>query len=328
LIDAVPALLVGCAVLIKPSEITPRFVEPLRETIALVPALGTVLQYVTGGAATGQALVQSVDAVCFTGSVKTGQRVGAAAMEAFIPSFLELGGKDPALVLADADLDRAARSLAWGSMVGAGQSCMSIERVYVDEQVRAPFLERLVQRVGALRHNWPDINQGQIGPIISEAQVGLVQRHLQEALAAGARALTGGHVVNHDGGWYCEPTVLVDVTPQMAVMAEETFAAILPVMSFKTLDEGVGFANQGEFGLSAAVFSRNLDQARAVAARLQAGAISINDSSLTALVHDAAKQSFKRSGLGGSRMGPTSLTRFYRQQALLINEAEAAPWWF
>jgi succinate-semialdehyde dehydrogenase / glutarate-semialdehyde dehydrogenase len=328
LIDAVPALLVGCAVLIKPSEITPRFVLPLRETLAQVPALGAVLHYVTGGAATGQALVRSVDAVCFTGSVKTGQRVGAAAMEAFIPSFLELGGKDPALVLADADLDRAARSLAWGGMVGAGQSCMSIERVYVDDAVREAFLDKLVQRVGALRHNWPDINQGQIGPIISEAQVSLVQRHLQEALASGARALTGGEVVNHDGGWYCQPTVLVDVTPQMAVMAEETFAAILPVMAFKTVDEAVALANHGEFGLSAAVFSRNLDQARAVAARLHAGAISINDASLTALVHDAAKQSFKRSGLGGSRMGPTSLQRFYRQQALLINEAEAAPWWF
>ena len=328
LIDAVPALLVGCAVLIKPSEITPRFVDPLRETIARVPALAAVLHFITGGGATGQALVRSVDAVCFTGSVKTGQRVGAAAMEAFIPSFLELGGKDPALVLADADLDRAARSLVWGGMVGAGQSCMSIERVYVDASVATPFLDKLAAQVGKLQHNWPDINRGQIGPIIAEAQVAIVQGHLEQALASGARALVGGHVVNHDGGWYCEPTVLVDVTPDMAVMAEETFAAILPVMNFKTLDEGIALANGGDYGLSAAVFSRDLDQARAVAARLQAGAISINDSSLTAMVHDAAKQSFKRSGLGGSRMGPGSLQRFYRQQALLINQADAAPWWF
>jgi succinate-semialdehyde dehydrogenase / glutarate-semialdehyde dehydrogenase len=283
---------------------------------------------VTGAASTGQALVASVDAVCFTGSVKTGQQVGAAAMRAFIPSFLELGGKDPALVLADADLERAARALAWGSMVGAGQSCMSIERVFVDQCVADTFTHKLVQQVGKLELNAADIGRGQIGPIISIAQVAIVQRHLEQARAAGARALTGGQVVQIGGGWYCQPTVLVDVTPEMAVMREETFAAIVPVMAFNTLDDGIALANQGEFGLSAAVFSRDLAQARAVASRLQAGAISINDASLTALVHDGAKQSFKHSGLGGSRMGPTSLARFYRQQALLINEAEASPWWF
>ncbi len=328
LIDAVPALLTGCAVLIKASEFTPRFVEPLRQTLAAVPELQAVLQYITGAAATGQTLVQAVDAVCFTGSVATGRKVGAAAMEAFIPSFLELGGKDPALVLADADLARAARSLAWGGMVGAGQSCMSIERVYVDEQVAPRFTELLVQAVGALRLNWPDIEQGQIGPIIALPQMAIVRRHLNQALAGGARALTGGQLQQHEGGWWCQPTVLVDVTPDMAVVTEETFSAILPVMTFASDDEGITLANSGQFGLSAAVFSTDLAHARAVASRLEAGAISINDSSLTALVHDAAKQSFKRSGLGGSRMGPASLNRFFRQQALLINEAPAAPWWF
>ncbi len=328
LIDAVPALLTGCAVLIKPSEFTPRFVEPLNATLAAVPELQAVLRYVTGAADTGQALVRAVDAVCFTGSVKTGRRVGTAAMEAFIPSFLELGGKDPALVLADADLERAARSLAWGGMVGAGQSCMSIERVYVHAAVAPRFTEALARRVGALRLNWPDITQGEIGPIIAAPQVDIVRRQLDDALSRGAVALTGGRVVQHEGGWWCEPTVLANVTPDMAVVAEETFSAILPVMNFASDDEAVALANSGDFGLSAAVFSADLDHARAVASRLEAGAISINDSSLTALVHDAAKQSFKLSGLGGSRMGPTSLTRFYRQQALLINEAPAAPWWF
>ena len=328
LIDAVPALLTGCAVMIKPSEITPRFVDPLRQSLAKVPELQAVLQYVTGGAATGQALVRAVDAVCFTGSVATGRRVGAAAMEAFIPSFLELGGKDAALVLADADLERAARSLAWGGMVGAGQSCMSIERVYVDEAVAPRFVELLTAQVSRLRHCWPDIRSGQIGPIIALPQVDIVRRHLEQALAQGARALTGGQVVNKGGGWWCEPTVLADVRPDMAVVAEESFAAILPVMTFASTEEGITMANSGDYGLSAAVFSRDIDQARAVAGQLMAGAISINDSSLTALVHDAAKQSFKSSGLGGSRMGPSSLQRFYRQQALLINEAAASPWWF
>jgi len=328
LIDAVPALLTGCAVLIKPSEITPRFVLPLRQSLAQVPELQDVLRYVTGAADTGQALVRSVDAVCFTGSVATGRRVGLAAMQASIPSFLELGGKDPALVLDDADLQRAARALAWGGMVGAGQSCMSIERVCVDRRVAQPFTELLVQRVGALHANWPDITRGQIGPIIALAQVDIVRRHLADALAKGARALTGGQVVQHDGGWWCEPTVLVDVTADMAVISEETFAAILPVLQFDGDEAGIELANSGEFGLSAAVFSQDLERARRVACRLLAGAISINDASLTALVHDGAKQSFKHSGLGGSRMGPSSLNRFFRQQALLINEAPASPWWF
>jgi succinate-semialdehyde dehydrogenase / glutarate-semialdehyde dehydrogenase len=213
-------------------------------------------------------------------------------------------------------------------MVGAGQSCMSIERVYVDQAVADPFTELLVAQVARLEHCWPDIQRGQMGPIISLAQVDIVRRHLAEALAGGARALTGGQVVNKGGGWWCEPTVLVDVTPDMAVVAEETFAAILPVMRFAGDEAGIAMANSGDFGLSAAVFSRDVDHARAVAARLQAGAVSINDSSLTALVHDGAKQSFKFSGLGGSRMGPGSITRFYRQQALLINQAESSPWWF
>jgi succinate-semialdehyde dehydrogenase / glutarate-semialdehyde dehydrogenase len=328
LIDAVPALLAGCAVLIKPSEVTPRFVAPFMASIAAVPELAAVWHTVLGGAATGQAMVQAVDAICFTGSVRTGRHVGQAAMEAFIPCFLELGGKDPAIVLADADVDRAARSLAWGGMVGAGQSCMSIERVYVEEPVASEFEKRLVSHVKQLQLNWPDIRQGQIGPIIAAPQIDIVRRHLADALARGARALCGGKVVDHDGGSWCEPTVLVDVTPDMLVMHEETFAAILPVMRCATVDAAVTQANSGAYGLSAAVFGRDMAQARAIAQRLQAGAVSINDSSLTAMVHDAAKQSFKFSGLGGSRMGLASMARFYRQQALLINEANVSPWWF
>lgn len=328
LIDAIPALAAGCAVLIKPSEATPRFVPVLREVVATVPGLADVLALVTGPGSTGEALVRNVDVLCFTGSVKTGRRVALLAAECFIPAHLELGGKDPVIVCDDADIATAARAIAWGSMGSAGQSCMSLERCYVQRAVHDAFVERLAAQVRALEPNWPDPAQGQIGPIIAAVQVPIVQRHLAEALAGGATAVTGGRVVEHGGGLWCEPTVLTGTTPGMAVIAEESFAAILPVMPFDDDDEAIALANHGEFGLSAAVWSRDLDRARHIAGRLEAGAVSINDAALTAMVYDAAKQSFKRSGLGGSRMGTASLARFYRQQAFLINDGTPSPWWY
>ena len=328
LIDAIPALAAGCVVLIKPSEATPRFVPALERAIARVPALADVMKLVTGPGSTGEALVRHCDVLCFTGSVKTGRRVAALAAECFVPAHLELGGKDAAIVCADADLPRAARALAWGSMGSAGQSCMSIERCYVDRTVHDTFVDLLAAEVRALKHCWPDITQGQIGPIIAAVQEPIVRRHLEDAFAKGAVAITGGQVLQLGGGAWCKPTVLIHATHGMAVVTEETFAAILPVMPFDTDDEAVRLANDTEFGLSGCVFSQDLDRARRIAGRMQCGAVSINDAALTAMVYDAAKQSFKNSGLGGSRMGTASLQRFYRQQAFLINDGTPSPWWF
>lgn len=327
LIDAIPALAAGCAVLIKPSEATPRFVPALRAAIDRVPELAAVLQIVTGPGTTGEALIRNSDVICFTGSVRTGRQVAKLAADAFIPAHLELGGKDAAIVCADADLALAARAIAWGSMGAAGQSCMSIERCYVHESIHDRFVELLAAQVARLEHCWPDINHGDIGPIIAAVQVPIVERHLAEAQAAGARAVTGGQVVHHGGAW-CQPTVLVDATHDMAIVREETFAAVLPVMRFATEADAVRMANATDYGLSGCVFSRDLVRARRIASRMEAGAISINDAALTAMVYDAPKQSFKYSGLGGSRMGSASLPRFYRQQAFLINDGTPSPWWF
>ena len=222
----------------------------------------------------------------------------------------------------------APRALAWGSMGSAGQSCMSIERCYVDRTVHDTFVDLLAAEARALKHCWPDITQGQIGPIIAAVQEPIVRRHLEDAFAKGAVAITGGQVLQLGGGAWCEPTVLIHATHEMAVVTEETFAAILPVMPFDTEDEAVRLANDTEFGLSGCVFSQDLDRARRIAGRMQCGAVSINDAALTAMVYDAAKQSFKNSGLGGSRMGTASLQRFYRQQAFLINDGTPSPWWF
>jgi acyl-CoA reductase-like NAD-dependent aldehyde dehydrogenase len=328
LIDAVPALAAGSAVLIKPSEVTPRFVAPLREALAEVPALAAVLGIAIGPGETGAAVVDAVDLVCFTGSVRTGRRVGEACMRRFIPCFLELGGKDPAIVLADADLPRAARAIAWAGFVNGGQSCMSIERVYVERPAYDTFVAALVGEAKALKLAHPTPRDGQIGPIISEAQVGIVREHLADAKARGARALTGGDVLELDGGSWCPPTVLVDVTPDMQVVAEETFGTVLPVMAVDDEADAIARANDSIYGLSAAVFTRDLGRAERIARRLHAGAVSLNDASLTAIVHTGEKQSFKQSGLGGSRMGPASIRRFLRPQALLVNTGTDSPWWF
>ncbi|MFE3454168.1 aldehyde dehydrogenase family protein [Nonomuraea sp. NPDC059194] len=328
LIDAIPALGAGSAVLAKPSEVTPRFIAPLMETVRRVPALAEVLALVEGDGATGAELVGLVDVLAFTGSVPTGRAVGAAAAAAFIPVFLELGGKDPAIVLAGSDLERASSAILWGATANAGQSCLSIERVYVEEPAFEQFADLLTAKAQRLRLARPGPADGEIGPLIDPGQALVIERHLDDAFAKGAVARCGGAVETLDGGRWCKPTVLTEVDHSMLVMTEETFGPIIPVMPASDARHAVHLANDSSFGLSAAVFARDLDTARAVGAQLQAGAVSVNNAALTAFVHDGTKNSFKFSGLGGSRMGPASLFRFVRHQAQLINRSSAPdPWW-
>lgn len=328
LVDAIPALLAGSAVVIKPSEVTSRFVAPFCLALADVPSLACVLTVVTGAGNTGQALIGEVDSLCFTGSVATGRKLAITCAERFIPAFLELGGKDPAIVCEDADMDLAARALCWGSMVNAGQSCMSLERVYVHKAVSVEFLTKLTENVKQLAHNYPDINQGQLGPIISDKQVAIVKAQLDDAREKGAEFLCGGEVIELGGGQYCQPTIITRVSDDMKVINEETFAAILVVITVDSDEEAVQKANDSDYGLSAAVFSQDLAHAEQVASMLEAGAVSINDASLTALIHEAEKQSFKYSGLGGSRMGAESIRRFIRKKAYIRNTGVSSPWWF
>jgi succinate-semialdehyde dehydrogenase / glutarate-semialdehyde dehydrogenase len=328
-IDMIPALLAGCAVVVKPSEIAPRFVEPLMQAIAEVPSLQAVLTYIAGAGETGANLIEQVDLICFTGSVATGRKVAAAAAQRFIPAFLELGGKDPAIVLDSADLDLATSALLWGSVVNTGQSCLSIERIYVADSIVEPFVDQLVTKAKALQLAYPTVKDGQIGPIIAERQATIIADHLQDAIAKGAIVHCGGKVEPLDSGLWCRPTVLTNVNHSMKVMTEETFAPIMPVMSFSTLEEAIDLANDTIYGLSAAVFAGTEHEAIAIAQQIDAGAISINDAALTAIMHEGEKNAFKFSGMGGSRMGAAALKRFMRKKALLIKTgAIADPWWF
>ena len=321
LIDAIPALAAGCAVIVKPSEVTPRFIRPLIECIP--PDLP--LAVIEGDGATGAALVPNVDYIAFTGSVATGRKVALAAAEAMIPASLELGGKDPMIVLASADPVHAAAVALRASIVNSGQACQSIERVYVARAIAEPFLGALVEQAKAARLNADDIAAGDIGPFIFEKQAAIVQAQLDDAIAHGAEILAGGQVETIGGGLYLRPTVVTGVTPDMALMREETFGPVIPVTVFDSEDEAVALANAGEFGLSAAVLAGSVEEAERVGERLTAGGVSINDGSLTAFVWEAEKSSFGSSGLGPSRMGNSGLLRFFRRQALIRQSGRALP---
>ena len=318
LIDAIPALLAGCAVLVKPSEIAPRFATPLRRSLAEVPELAAVCDFVLGDGRTGAALVGLVDVVCFTGSVKTGRAVGRAAAEHFIPAFLELGGKDPVIVTESADLELATDVVLRASVLATGQACQSLERVYVQDTVYERFVARLVEKASAVPINYPDLHAGVVGPLIFDRQADVIAEQIDDAVKHGAKVLCGGTVEIHGGGGrWIRPTVIVDVNHSMKLMTDETFGPVMPVMRFRTVDEAVELANDGIFGLSAAVIAGTLEEAEAIGRRIDAGAVSLNDGSLTGVMHEAEKNSFKCSGLGGSRMGATGLTRFFRRKALI-----------
>ncbi len=321
-IDSIAALAAGCAVVIKPSEVTPRFVEPLAASINAIPELRDVMKLVTGDGETGQAMINHVDTICFTGSVATGQRVAKACAANFIPAYLELGGKDPAVVLPSADPGHAATIVLRASVQATGQACQSLERVYVHAPLFDQFINELVARAENAQLNYPDINKGQLGPLIFDKQAEIIADHLSDAVAKGATILCGGTIENHGGLWL-RPTVVTNVTHDMKLMTEETFGPVIPVMPYETLDEAIALANDSDFGLSASVIGEDLEEAEFVARRIDVGAISINDGGLTTEVFDAGKNAFKLSGLGESRMGRSGITRFLRQKALLFRKDPA-----
>jgi succinate-semialdehyde dehydrogenase / glutarate-semialdehyde dehydrogenase len=325
MIDTIPALLAGCAVIIKPSEVTPRFAAPLEAAIAKVPALKDVLQIVQGDGATGSALIDVVDAVCFTGSVATGRKVAVQAASRLIPAFLELGGKDPLIITETADLDRAITAALRGSVLSTGQACQSIERIYVARSIYERFIDGLTKAAKEVRFNQPDIKAGELGPIIFPRQAEILADQIADALAKGAKLLNGGVIEHHMGGLWLAPTILVDVDHGMKVMTEETFGPVLPIMAFDTVDEAIALANDTVYGLSGAVIAGTLEEAEAIGLCVDAGGISLNDAALTSQFYEAEKHSFKESGLGGSRMGPAGFQRFCRRKALIANRGDVTP---
>ncbi|HEV7558567.1 MAG TPA: aldehyde dehydrogenase family protein, partial [Kofleriaceae bacterium] len=264
------ALAAGNAVVWKPSELTPLLAVKVAEIAAKTFALPDLLQVVTGAGATGAALAKSaVDKIAFTGSAATGKRVMAAASERLTPVLLELGGKDPMIVGDDADLAKAAEACVYGALTNAGQACISVERVYVEDKVYDQFVDKVVDNVRALRVGGDD---GHLGAMTSPAQVAIVKDHLEDAIAKGAKVHTGGP--NAISGNYIQPTVLTNVDHSMKVMSDETFGPVIPIARVASLDEAVRLANDTRYGLGSSVFAGKA--ARTVAAKLRAGMTSIN----------------------------------------------------
>ena len=316
--DSIPALVAGNSVIIKASEVTPRWVAPVREALAETPTMKPYLEILAGTGAVGAELLQHADAVAFTGSVTTGEKIYRAAADRFIPAFLELGGKDPAIVLESADIDRAARTIAVASCQSTGQACQSLERVYVAESVYDAFLDKVVTAAQAISINYPDIDGGPIGPFIFEKQAGIVEDHISDAVSKGAEVRCGGKIIDHGGKWM-KGTVLTGVNHNMKVMTEETFGPVVPIMEFHSVEEAIALANDTRYGLSAAVFAGTAEEARAVGSQLKAGAISINDGALNALVYEFPYEGYGFSGLGRARHGVEGIVRYTRQKAFIEN---------
>src|ERR1051325_2244325 len=299
--EVVMALMAGNAVVVKPSELTPLVGLKIADVFERAGLPEGVLEGVTGDGSTGAALVEAgVDKVMFTGSVSTGRRVAEAAARRLIPVVLELGGKDPMIVFEDADLGAAVEAAVWGAFANSGQACASVERCYVHERVAEEFTSRVVEKVRTLRQG-ADIEGGaDIGAMSSERQLRTVEEHVSEALARGARALTGGRRFNDERvrGHFHEPTVLTGVDHTMAVMREETFGPVLPVMTFKTEDEALALANDSVFGLTASVWTRNIARGRRLAERLEAGTVMVNEVLYTHGIAQTPWGGVKQSGLG------------------------------
>lgn len=326
LLDAIPALFAGCAVLVKPSEVTPRWVAPLFETVASVPELAAVFDYVQGDGETGRAMIDAADLVCFTGSVPTGRKIAVQCAERLIPCYLELGGKDPVIVTETADLERATTAVLRGAVHANGMVCFSIERIYVAESIHDAFLALLIEKAGKVRLNNEDPRAGHIHPFTFAPQAGIVARHIADAVAKGATLHTGGVVEELGGGLYMRPTVLSGVRHDMLVMQEETFGPILPVMRFGTVEEAIALANDTPFGLTASVIAGNEAEALPIAQRINAGALFIQDTFLTfAKNRTVGSNSFGVSGVGGGvRTGPEAILRYVRRKALLTQQGDVA----
>jgi succinate-semialdehyde dehydrogenase/glutarate-semialdehyde dehydrogenase len=243
-------------------------------------------------------LESPIDKLVFTGSVATGKRIAKAAAERLLPVVLELGGKDAMLVLEDADVDVASSAAVWGAFVNAGQACLSVERCYVHRSLYPSFLQACAEKTRKLQvGNGMDRNTD-VGPMIHEQQLRIVESHVEDAKARGARVLAGGSRLRELAANFYAPTVLADVTHEMRIMREETFGPVLPVMAFDEDDEAVRLANDSEYGLAASVWTRNRARGEKLARRIHAGTVMVNDVVSCFGISEAPHGGVKASGVG------------------------------
>ena len=315
--DCIPALMAGNSVVLKPSEVTPLSSLLMADMLRECGLPDDVFTVATGDGSTGAALIAKVDCVMFTGSSRTGKAVMRAAADALVPCYLELGGKDPMIVCADADIERAANAATYYSMNNGGQVCISIERCYVEEPVYDEFVQKVTEKVGALRQGEPKgVGTVDVGAVIFPPQLDIVDEHVQDAIAKGAKVLTGGHP-HSEHGRYFEPTVLVDVDHTMRCMREETFGPTLPIMKIASAEEGVALANDSDYGLQASVWTRDVERGEELARRIEAGVVCVNDAQVNYTALNLPMGGWKTSGMG-TRHGSGGIRKYTKIQSLLV----------
>ena len=315
--DCIPALMAGNSVILKPSEVTPLSSLLMAEMMRECGLPEDVFQVATGDGSTGAALIAQVDCVMFTGSSRTGKAVMKAAADALVPCYLELGGKDPMIVCADANIERAANAAAFYSMNNGGQVCISVERCYVEEPVYDEFVGQVTDNVRGLRQGVPTgAGTVDVGAVIFPPQLEIVDEHVRDAVAKGAKVLTGGHPGPGPGRFY-EPTVLVDVDHSMKCMREETFGPTLPIMKIANAEEGVRLANDSTYGLQASVWTSDVERGEELARRIQAGVVCVNDAQINYTALNLPMGGWKASGLG-TRHGADGIRKYTKVQSLLV----------
>jgi acyl-CoA reductase-like NAD-dependent aldehyde dehydrogenase len=317
--DCIPAMMAGNSVILKPSEVTPLSSLLMAEMMRESGLPDGVFQVATGDGSTGAALIEHVDCLMFTGSTRTGRAVMRAAADQLIPCYLELGGKDPMIVCADANLDRAANAAAYYSMNNGGQVCISVERVYVEDSVYEEFVHKVTDNVRSLRQG-PAGEAGSVdvGAATFPPQIEIVEEHVRDAMRKGAKVLVGGHRRAGDGRFF-EPTVLVDVDHSMKIMTDETFGPTLPIMRVSDAEEALRLANDTDYGLQASVWTSDVQRGEALARRVEAGVVCVNDAQVNYSALNLPMGGWKSSGLG-TRHGVGGIRKYTKTQSLLVTK--------
>jgi succinate-semialdehyde dehydrogenase/glutarate-semialdehyde dehydrogenase len=329
-IETLGALAMGNAAVLKPSEFTPLVALEFQKLMYSAELNPDLLQVLIGAGPVGAALLEAdIDKVIFTGSVATGKRIAEAAAKRLLPVVLELGSKDPMIVLEDADLEVASSGAVWGAMMNCGQTCLSIERCYVQRSVYGKFLELCRQKIEKLRVGVGLGSEVEMGPLIHERQLHTVEDHVNDAVARGARLVAGGRRLTEVGPNFYAPTLLADVTQDMRIMQEETFGPALPVAPFDTDDDAVRLANDTEFGLAANVWTTNRKRGEAIAARIKAGTVMVNDAITGFGISEAPHGGFKQSGIGRTH-GKLGLAEMVQVKYVDVDLLPRMPkvWWY
>ncbi len=291
----IPALIAGNCVVFKPSELTPLIGNRIEKLFHKSKSFGNIFNIVYGNADVGESLVKSnIDKLFFTGSTNVGKIISRNAADKLLPTSLELGGKDPIIVLADADLERTAQGIAWGALTNSGQTCVSVERVYVHDAVHDDLIKKLIEHVSKLKL-YSGSDYYDVSALKTQQQANKVNEHLQDAVSKGAKIIFGGRQLNENK---YEPTILTDVNHDMLVMKEETFGPIITIKKFKDENEAIAFANDTNYGLSASVWTKNISNGKAVAKKIKSGSVLINDCISYFGASEAVVGGIKNSGTG------------------------------